>query len=109
MLAIDYEIPVDENEPPTTPGVSITPTDPMTLTDVTTTVTTPSTDADGDPITYTYEWYVNNVLVFTGSQFSLYNRNEDGTYLSPPGDSSTLTKLGDQIEVREASGMRTVL
>jgi len=50
------------NDPPTAPVVDVTPNLPLTTDNLVCTVTTPSTDPDGDPITYTYGWYKNDVL-----------------------------------------------
>jgi len=52
------------NDPPTAPVVDVTPNLPLTTDDLVCTVTTPSTDPDGDPITYTYQWYKNGVLQY---------------------------------------------
>lgn len=50
------------NGVPTAPGVSLTP-DPAWTDDVlTVSIDTASTDPNGDPITYTYAWYVNGAL-----------------------------------------------
>jgi hypothetical protein len=51
-----------QNSPPTAPVVNVTPDFPVTTDDLICTVTIPSTDPDGDSITYTYAWYKNNVL-----------------------------------------------
>ena len=52
-----------QNSPPTTaPVVDVTPDFPVTTDDLVCTITTPSTDPDGDPITYIYEWYKNGEL-----------------------------------------------
>jgi len=45
------------NSAPTAPIASIIPEDPYMLDDLKCQVVTPSADADGDVITYTYEWY----------------------------------------------------
>ncbi len=47
---------------PTAPVVDITPNNPSTAADLVCTVTTESTDADGDTVTYTYQWYKDGVL-----------------------------------------------
>ncbi|MCP4872598.1 MAG: hypothetical protein GY898_28235 [Proteobacteria bacterium] len=41
---------------PSTPGIAITPASPDTSDDLTCFVTVPSTDPDGDPVTYGYSW-----------------------------------------------------
>jgi hypothetical protein len=51
-----------QNSPPTAPVVDVTPDFPLTTDDLTCTVVVPSTDPDGDTVTYTYEWYKNDVL-----------------------------------------------
>jgi hypothetical protein len=42
--------------------VDVTPDFPLTTDDLTCTVVVPSIDPDGDTVTYTYEWYKNDVL-----------------------------------------------
>ncbi|GDX82123.1 hypothetical protein LBMAG42_39340 [Deltaproteobacteria bacterium] len=49
------------NSPPTTPGVDLTPVYPEDDDTLTCAVSTASTDADGDAITYTYAWAVDGV------------------------------------------------
>jgi len=44
------------NTPPTAPVVAITPASPTRRDDLSCTVTTESTDADGDPISYAFSW-----------------------------------------------------
>jgi hypothetical protein len=51
-----------QNSSPTAPVVDVTPDFPLTTDDLTCTVTSPSTDPDEDTVTYTYEWYKNDVL-----------------------------------------------
>jgi hypothetical protein len=48
-----------QNAPPTAPVVSITPSTPQDADDLVCSVTTPSTDADGDAVTYSFEWTKN--------------------------------------------------
>ena len=50
------------NTPPTAPGISITPTDPEPgVDDLVCSVDTASDDADGDAVTYGFEWDVDGV------------------------------------------------
>jgi minor extracellular protease Epr len=49
------------NTPPATPEIAITPANPVTSDDLICLITRPSTDTDGDPVTYGYTWYKNNV------------------------------------------------
>jgi hypothetical protein len=51
-----------QNSPPTAPVVDVTPDFPFTTDDLNCTVVVPSTDPDGDTVSYTYEWYKNDVL-----------------------------------------------
>jgi TolB protein len=53
---------VSTNTPPTVPVVDITPESPLTEDDLICTVTTQSTDDDDDDVTYTFEWYKNDVI-----------------------------------------------
>ena len=46
------------NTAPTTPAVRIEPTSPTTVSDLTAVLDPPATDADGDPIEYTWTWSV---------------------------------------------------
>ena len=50
------------NAVPTTPVIAITPVPPGEDDNLNCNLTTPSTDADGDPISYTYAWYKDGVL-----------------------------------------------
>jgi len=58
----DATFTVIENTPPLAPVVGITPALPLTDEDLIATITTESTDPDGDTVTYTYEWYKDDVL-----------------------------------------------
>lgn len=56
------EVSEDRNEPPIAPSVRIAPVSPVTTQDLKVEVVTDSTDADGDPVTYRYAWFKNDVL-----------------------------------------------
>ncbi len=50
------------NSPPTQPGVSVAPVTPIEgVDDLICSLDTPSTDADGDPVTYSFAWDVDGV------------------------------------------------
>lgn len=51
-----------QNSLPTAPGVAISPSAPEPGDALVCTVSSASTDVDGDKITYSYEWYENGVL-----------------------------------------------
>lgn len=54
------------NRPPQAPIVEVTPSIPIIgQDDLICTITTPSTDSDGDAVTHSYEWYVNGVMSST--------------------------------------------
>ena len=55
-----------QNSIPTTPVVSISPTEPAVTDDLVCSIDTASTDADNDTLTYTFMWEVNTVS-WTGS------------------------------------------
>jgi len=50
------------NQPPTAPVIDVTPDSPLTTDDLTCSITTPSTDPDGDTVTYAYAWYKDAAL-----------------------------------------------
>ena len=52
----------DVNSPPTAPVVGITPGSPLSNDNLVCEIITPSTDPDGDPITYSYSWYKDDVV-----------------------------------------------
>ena len=55
-------ITISNSPPSPAPVVDITPDFPFTTDDLVCTIITPSIDPDGDTVTYTYEWYKNDVL-----------------------------------------------
>lgn len=50
------------NHPPTAPIVDVLPEFPVTADELKCKIVAPGADPDGDPITYTYEWYKNNII-----------------------------------------------
>ncbi|MBI2831796.1 MAG: hypothetical protein HYX79_06030 [Chloroflexi bacterium] len=50
------------NSPPTAPVISVTPKLPKNSDNLVASITTQSTDPDGDNVTYSYAWYKNDVL-----------------------------------------------
>lgn len=60
-LTDSTSFPIRINTPPTEPQVSITP-EPADGNDSLLAVVSGSTDADGDVVGYTYEWYKNGIL-----------------------------------------------
>ena len=57
-LAASAEITI-LNSPPTTPKVAVVADGPSGASDLACYVTTPSSDPDNDPVTYSYEWHKN--------------------------------------------------
>ncbi|GAG10427.1 unnamed protein product, partial [marine sediment metagenome] len=57
-----WDYPAIGNTPPTAPTVVVTPDLPLPEYDLVCTITAASTDADGDGVTYTYQWYKDGVL-----------------------------------------------
>jgi len=68
-----------QNSLPTAPSVTITPSSPEPEDNLQCGITTASTDADLDPISYTYEWYANGVLTVITSNVvtASYTANGD--------------------------------
>ena len=73
------------NSPPSAPAVAISPTLPTTTDSLVCSIVTPSSDADGDPLTYAYAWYKDGVL-----QTGLTGNTVDASY----------TTRGRSVEVR---------
>ncbi|MBW2984965.1 DNRLRE domain-containing protein, partial [Candidatus Woesearchaeota archaeon] len=51
-----------QNSLPTAPGVDVLPNSPEDDDDLVASITVAGTDADGDSVTYSYQWYKNEVL-----------------------------------------------
>jgi hypothetical protein len=60
-----------QNSPPTAPVVDVTPDMALTIDDLIATITSESADPDGDAITYTYQWYKDEVLQQTTTTTAL--------------------------------------
>ena len=73
------------NALPSAPVVGVTPTSPTEgLEDLTCTIITPSTDDDGDALTYTFEWYDGSgALLSTTSATTSTTDTISGTITSP--------------------------
>ena len=65
---------VAANHLPTAPVVDVTPDSPYTTDDLLCSIITPSTDTDGDTVSYSYAWYKDDVL-----QASLTTNTVDDT------------------------------
>ena len=74
------------NTLPTAPGVSIDPADPDVGDTLICDVTSPSTDADGDPLTYTYAWTENGTAFTSAGTTYATGDTVAGTWV---GDSDT--------------------
>jgi subtilisin family serine protease len=91
------------NTPPAAPVVAITPGEPKTNDNLTCNIVTASTDADDDPISYSYAWYKNDApqAGLTGNTVAAsYTTKGDiwrcevtprDGFTSGPGDSAEVT------------------
>jgi len=79
-----------QNSPPTAPSAAILIISPKTTDDLECTIVSPSTDPDGDNITYSYAWYKDSVLQpgLTGNMVlsSLTSRDETWRCVVTPND-----------------------
>jgi hypothetical protein len=100
------------NTPPTAPTIEVTPADPVAGDALTCSVVTASTDADGDPITYTFDWdadgvaytsaidsltdsVVNGADVGAGETWYCDVLADDGTLASPSTSDSVTVQNDD--------------
>ena len=87
------------NGVPTQPTVTITP-DPATSSDVLTAIATGSTDPEGSPVTYTYEWLLNgSTSGLTGTSFtsSATAKGDMWTVRATPTDGTTTGPYGEAV------------
>lgn len=104
-VAVTSGTRVIQNSGPSTPGVDLTPNYPEDDDELVCTVSSASTDADGDSISYTYAWTVNGVAsaITTSTVASSYTSDgetwvcsvtaSDGTTSSSAGSDSAV--VGD--------------
>ena len=85
------------NGAPTAPAVSISPEDPQTADTLSATITTASTDPDGDAITYTYAWLRDGVdtgETTSAVDPSLTAKDQTWTVVVTPTDGSAAGDAG---------------
>ncbi len=102
------------NSPPTAPGITIQPAEPTTDDDLTCVVETPSSDPDGDPITYRTNWTIDGLstgmetLVVPaaqtrdGEEWTCVVRASDNQVEGPEGRASVV--IGDQAGDDDSAG-----
>jgi hypothetical protein len=93
----DEPVDTDADTAPTAPVVAIEPAEPLAGQQMQAVIVTPSTDVDGDEITYRYDWLVNGarssargdlvdgVFVLTGDKWDVKVYANDGIKDSEPG------------------------
>jgi len=98
-----------QNTVPTTPTVSVAPAQPETEDDLICQIDAESTDKDGDPLDYAYQWYMDDVLQenFESAAVSQNDTMEcqtwrcvatpgDGEEDGKPGEGEQTVKAGDE-------------
>jgi len=92
-----------DNTAPTQPGVTIQPGSPSSEEDLVCNVTTPSEDADGDDITYTYAWELNGNSAGGSDQTipsnNTQNNDEWKCIVTPEDDEEEGATGSDTVEV----------
>lgn len=74
------------NSPPSAPVVDITPTSPTEgVEDLTCTITAPSTDDDGDALTYTFEWYDGSGALMSTTSATTSTTDTISNSITSPG------------------------
>lgn len=96
---------VIQNSPPTAPGIAVVPERPEVDDQLECQVQTASTDADNDPITYTYAWTNNgSPTAFTTSTIPIGNTADGQTWVctvTPSDGSATGTAGSDSVVVQD--------
>lgn len=91
-----------QNAAPSQPTVEIQPTDAEPDEALTCTIVAASTDADGDSITYSYQWYLNGTLMpgFTTNMIppNTTNHNDLWSCSATPSDGSTVGSAGSDVQ-----------
>jgi hypothetical protein len=93
----EASVEFDVNGSPTAPDVAITPASPGSTDTLTASVVTPSTDPEGDAVTYTYAWYVDGAETTETSETvdaSLVSRNEAWSVVVTPWDGNSAGEAG---------------
>lgn len=98
--AEDTATPVDR--PPTAPAVAVEPVRPRDSDDLTCSVTSPSTDPDGDPVSYQYAWEADGVAVGTDATLGAAQSSEGQAVtctVTPVAGGLSGPSASDQVDV----------
>ncbi|NOY24627.1 MAG: hypothetical protein GXP62_02035 [Oligoflexia bacterium] len=96
-----------QNSPPTSPGIAISPSAPEPEDDLYCEIVTDSTDADGDRVTYRYEWYLDGTLTSetTNTVDSSLTAHGDGweCVVTPSDGEDDGTSVSDYVTVNDGT------
>jgi len=97
-----------QNTVPAAPVVAVTPDNPDTGADLTCSITTQSTDADGDTVTYTHQWYkdgaVQSTLTTNTVPAASTAKGEVWKCVVTPGDgTATGSAAEDQVTIQNSA------
>jgi hypothetical protein len=104
------------NQPPDAPTVTIEPAEPTGADDLVCVITAPSTDPDGDEVTYAYSWAVGDsptnlssdtvVGEYTGDgqEWTCTVVPTDGTAEGPPGEATIAISGNEFRQIQSLSG-----
>ena len=98
--AEDTATPTDR--PPTAPAVSVEPVRPRDSDDLTCSVTNPSTDPDGDSVSYEYAWEADGIAVGTDATLGAAQSSEGQTVtctVTPVAGGLSGPAASDQVDV----------